>query len=256
MNNELTNISETPKKSIRLSKKDILYLAIIGALVVAVAVSLFFLMRDRNRGDDISYYDQKCNMFALENANLAHGQIVFIGDSITDGCALDNYYSALPCATYNRGIGGDTTAGVLARLKTSLFDVKPAKIVLMIGINDINGGVETATILDHYNEILTQIKKELPNTQVFCVSILPVNNVLESYTLVNVAKTTERILEINPEIEKLAVKHGYEFVNLFDEFADEGQRLYQELSPDGIHLNDAGYQKYSTLLIPHLKDTE
>ena len=236
----------------KFAKKQRIYVTVIIILSIALTVSTAFLFRAPKSGDEISYYDQKCNMFALENANLAHGQIVFIGDSITDGCALDNYYSALSPATYNRGIGGDNTEGVLNRLKISLFHIKPSKIVLMIGINDINGNVSNQKILENYDEILTQIKAELPDTQVFCVSILPINNDLESYTLINVDKTTERVLEINPEIKKLAEEHGYQFVDVFDEFADENRHLYKELSPDGIHLNDPGYQKYSGLLKPYL----
>ena len=239
-------------KKKKSTTKERVYLAVIIVLSVVVLAAAAYLVWDHFTEESVSYYQQKCDMFALENANLARGQIVFIGDSITDGCPLDVYYTGLPLATYNRGIGGDSTGGVLLRLQTSLFDIKPSKIVLMIGINDINGGAPNDVILHNYNAILSQIKQTLPDTEVYCVSILPVNTDLESYTTINVESSTARIQQINPEIEALAAKHGYTFVDLFDEFADENRQLYRELSNDGIHLNDAGYRKYSARLLPFL----
>ena len=58
----------------------------------------------------------------------------------------------------------------------------------------------------------------------------------------------------NPEIEKLATKYGYSFVDLFSDFADEDGYLKKELTPDGIHLNDKGYLKYSSHLLPLLQN--
>ena len=239
-------------KKKKSTKKERIYLAIIIVLSVVILAAAAYLVWAHITGDPIDYYQQKCDAFALENANFARGQIVFVGDSITDGCTLDVYYPGLPLATYNRGIGGDSTTGVLRRLQASLIDLQPSKIVLMIGINDINSGALTSTILSNYDSILAQIKKELPNTEVYCVSILPINTDLESYTLINVEKSTERIQKINPEIEKLATKYGYTFIDMFDEFADENHHLYRDLSGDGIHLNDAGYRKYSARLLPYL----
>ena len=62
---------------------------------------------------------------------------MFVGDSITDLYVLDDHYADLPQAVYNRGIGGDTTAGVLARLQVSVLDLQPDVVVLMIGTNDL-----------------------------------------------------------------------------------------------------------------------
>ena len=69
-----------------------------------------------------AYYNRKCLAYSVENANYSKEQIVFIGDSITDLYTLDSYYS-LTLATYNRGIGGDTTEGVLKRLDVSLSSI-------------------------------------------------------------------------------------------------------------------------------------
>ena len=238
---------------IKTHKKDFIYCCVIVLLAVAALV-LGVALASKKSAEEKSYYDKKCEVFAAENANFSRGQIVFIGDSITDGCALDTYYGALDLATYNRGIGGDTTAGVLKRLDSSLVALEPSKVVLLIGINDINGGVKKGEIIDNYDKILKKISESLPNSEVLCVSILPLNDDLESYTGISVAKSTETILAVNPEIEKLAEKYGYGFVDMFSVLADDENRLPKNLSPDGIHLSDAGYRKYSTVIKPMLCD--
>ena len=238
----------------KISKKDIIYLSVIVLLLAATITLSALLIREKNTLP--SYYDQKCDMFALENMNFSHGQIAFIGDSLTDGCALDHYYTDLPLAAYNRGIGGDTTAGVLERLKVSLFDIKPSKIVLLIGGNDVNGRRENADILKNYEEILKEISLNLPDTQVFCISILPMNKVVENYASIDVDRSMAAVKVLNPEIKSLAEKYGYEFVDLFSDFADSDGYLQIDLTPDGIHLNHEGYLKYSKIIEPLLSDAD
>ena len=232
-------------------KRDIVYLIFIILLTASTVVTSILLFTKKQEFNP-TYYEKKCAMFELENANFSHGQIVFIGDSITDGCALDNYYYDLPLATYNRGIGGDNTSGVLNRLKTSLFDIKPSKVVMMIGINDINGCMSKEKILNNYEKILTQISNNLPTAKVFCMSILPINKTLENYTPINVEQSTSIILQVNPEIEKLANRFNYTFVNLFPSFCNSNNLLKDNLTPDGIHLNNEGYIVYSNQLKPLL----
>ena len=232
----------------------IAYISVTVALALAVAVLSVLLYLAKNPTAD--YYNRKCEAFKLENANFAHGQTVFIGDSLTDGCALDVFYPDLSTAVYNRGIGGDSTAGVLKRLEFSLFDIKPSRIVLMIGINDINGMVSNSKILENYGKILSEIRTALPEAEVYCVSIMPVNKDLESYTNINAEKTNSRVLEINPEIEALVVSCGYHFINLHADFCDADGFLKKELSPDGIHLNHDGYTVYSAIIKSALTDQQ
>jgi hypothetical protein len=52
--------------------------------------------------------------------------LVFLGDSITQGFG-DDFHGAFPGAKLaNRGISGDTTRGMLVRLKEDVLDLSPA----------------------------------------------------------------------------------------------------------------------------------
>ena len=179
---------------------------------------------------------------------------MFIGDSITDLYPLDDYYAELELATYNRGISGDVTQGVLDRLEVSLFDLKPSKIVLLIGTNDINWSVDPSTLLENYERIVTTIRERLPQAELYCVSIIPQNEMLERYSAIDVDQTTPVIMAVNEQIRKLAQeRENITYVDLFSQLSDEGNRLIEAYSDDGLHLNQNGFAVWTNLIKPYLK---
>ena len=235
----------------RLSLKDIIYISSTVLLVGGLITTSVLLCIKKNTEQSQDYYDKKVAQFTMENGNFSKGQIVFIGDSITDLYHLDDYYQDLPLRTYNRGIGGDVTGMLLKRIQVSLYDLEPTKVVLMIGINDINGGVSTDTILENYDNILKGIKTALPSTKVYTMSILPINSDVPAYIDVN--KSTERILSINEEIKTLSANYSYQYMDLFSLVKDDKNHLKKEYSLDGIHLSEQGFVTWTNLIKPELK---
>ena len=78
-------------------------------------------------------YNKMINEF--KNAPLNFGDVVFLGNSITQGGG--DWSERLNYSNIsNRGIGGDVTDGVLARLEEITF-FKPKAVFLLIGINDL-----------------------------------------------------------------------------------------------------------------------
>ncbi len=199
-----------------------------------------------------SYYDIKCQSYSVENPNLLKGQIVFIGDSITDLYVLDDHYADLPLECYNRGINGDSTVGVLNRLKISLYDIEPSIVVLMIGTNDINAGLGVSDMMGRYAQIVDGIYTNLPGVELYCMSIIPQNSQLEEYTGIRIAYTTPKIMDANERIRQLADEKGATYLDLFPLVADENDHLIREYSDDGIHLNHAGLSVWTDLIKPYL----
>lgn len=248
----MTNLKENPFK---LTTTNIISAIVISVLAIAVIIlSIMLANRDffDTRTDMQKYYDNKCQSFLIQNANSAKGQIVFIGDSITDMYVLDDHYADLPLACYNRGIGGDTTSGVLNRLDVSVFDVEPSTVVLMIGTNDINGGLDEKGILERYSKIIDEIYSTLPDVKLYCMSIIPQNSQIEEYSTINLSDTTERILKINPKIRQIAEEKGAKYLDLFPLLADENNHLISEYSDDGLHLNYKGLSVWTALIKPYL----
>lgn len=237
----------------KLKCKDWIYVSTtIVLMAVIILVSILYITKPASGIDDWSYYDKKVQSFSTQNANLSSGQIVFIGDSITDLYPLDTYYSDLSLATYNRGIAGDVTQGVIDRLQVSLFDIAPQKIVLMIGINDINGGRSAEYIVGNYNIILSTIHEHLPSAQVYCMSILPMGNKITEYVQIDINARNEKVVQINTDIADLASVYSYEYVDLHSHVLDENNLLKSELTDDGIHLNASGFSIWTDVLKPRL----
>ena len=75
----------------------------------------------------------------------------------------------------NRGISGDICMGVYDRLD-AILKGKPAKIFLLIGINDVSRGTSADTIVNRIGMITQKIKQDSPKTKLYLQSVLPVTD--------------------------------------------------------------------------------
>ena len=117
-----------------------------------------------------TYYHQRASLFISIPAS--NKEIIFLGNSINDGAEWAELFNDIRIK--NRGISGDITAGIIHRLK-EVADRKPAKVFLMIGINDLGRGVSPDSVVKNILLINDYLQQESPNTQVYIESILPVN---------------------------------------------------------------------------------
>ncbi len=142
----------------------------------------------------------------------------------------------------NQGISGETSAGLLRRLKT-LDITQPETIFIMIGINDLIRGVDDKTLLNNYREIVRDLRWVHPNTQIVVQSILPHSAEKASWEgrdrLLGIPN--HRIRNLNRELEAIAIAEGALYLNLHPLFTNEKGQLRPELSTDGLHLNEKGY---------------
>ncbi|WP_343532694.1 GDSL-type esterase/lipase family protein [Pedobacter sp.] len=173
---------------------------------------------------------------------IAKKEYVFLGNSITAGTDWSKLLN-LPQAK-NRGISGDITFGVLERLQ-EVIDRKPAKVFILIGINDISRNIPDSLILKNYKKMISRIREGSKKTQIYFYTMLPVNASFEKFK--NHYGKDEHILYLNEEIRKLAAKN-VTIIDLYPHFLDEQNRLKAELTKDGLHLIPAGYQVWAEVL--------
>ncbi len=228
-------------------------LSVILILLLLTASTVFGFLYFTSRNHEKSYYDKKCESFFLQNANLSRGQTVFIGDSITDLYPLDDHYSGLPLATYNRGISGDTVEGLLRRIDVSAIELKPEKLVIMIGTNNINGENTDGDILGSYEKLLDTVKEKLPDTELYCISIIPQSSD-RGFSDEKIGIFTDQIKRLNRGIKSLCEERGGKYIDLFPLLADENDRLDKRYSDDGLHLNGEGFKVWTALLKPELAE--
>jgi hypothetical protein len=101
--------------------------------------------------------------------------VVFLGDSITDGWKLAEYFPGKPYI--NRGISGQTTPQMLIRMRPDVIAHKPKAIVILAGTNDIAGNTGPMTIemiTDNYASIAELAKAN--GIKVIFASVLPIHD--------------------------------------------------------------------------------
>ena len=205
----------------------------VGGIVAASIVLPRYIKDLKIKKLTEEYYYAKVASFEKENTELDDVDIVFLGDSLTDGCDLNKYYPEY--SSVNRGISGDTTDGLLNRLKVSAYDVEPTGVVLLIGVNDISRGVKPNDLSDNYEKIITSLKENLPDTIIVWCSMTALGG--------KSAKYNDTVIICNQKIKLLSEKHGCLFVDLFTPLCDvETREIKEEYTTDGTHLTDAGYQ--------------
>ena len=170
-------------------------------------------------------------------------EIVFLGNSITEGGEWQELSGRKN--VINRGISGDVTYGVLARLDEVLSS-KPQRIFLLIGINDMKRGIPPDTIAKTYARIVETIRRISPKTKLFLQSVLPVNESMLGAPYKKL--TNESIRRLNVHIRSIAASSGTTYVDLHPVLADEKGALKSEYTQDGIHLWPDAYIHWVELL--------
>jgi lysophospholipase L1-like esterase len=184
------------------------------------------------------HYQQKSDFYAHHLPSPE--DIVFVGDSITDGANWDELFPNI--ATKGRGINNDNCLGVLNRIHCTLMG-HPKAIFMLIGTNDLPffEYQNDRKILETYAEILKKCRKDSPETKVFVQSILPRK---KGYA--------RRIKQLNASLKDLTEQFGYTFIDLFDHFATPEGQLRDDLTNDHLHLMSAGYDVWVKVITPYI----
>lgn len=219
-------------------KKWLIRLSVLFNLLIVIAVAgLWWNSGALLRGFLEGGHERRVSFF--NSYAVQAGDIVFLGDSITAGGEWSEIFPDQ--ATRNRGIGGDITTGVLARLH-QVTAGKPAAIFLKIGTNDLTHGPrDREDSYLQYREILQRIQSESPGTTIYVQSLLP-----------RAMEYRQEVELYNQEIQKLAGGLQITYIDLYPHFLAEDGSIMDDLTNDELHLNGAGYQLWQQLISAHV----
>lgn len=213
-------------------------------LIIALVLTCTCHAQERKHS---TYYYQRATLF--ESLPTSSHDIIFLGNSITDGAEwaelLDDKH------VKNRGISGDTVLGVYDRLD-AILQGKPAKIFLLIGINDIGRGAPADTVVAHIGQVIRKIKADAPRTKLYLQSILPVTDHFQMFK-----GHTSRwavVPQVNAKLAELAKETGVTYIDLYTRFVDPATgKLNTAYSNDGLHLLGTGYLKWVEIVKPYVR---
>jgi platelet-activating factor acetylhydrolase IB subunit beta/gamma len=166
-------------------------------------------------------------------------QLVFLGDSLTrrweDNIDVWNkYFSAYHAANF--GVGGDCLENIKWRILHGELDgISPKILILLAGTNNLDKDSEE-TIVDGIREIAEIIQHKLKTTRIVLLGLLP-RNVNE--TGINYAR---KIGRINRQLDSLYANTGISFRDIGTDLINEHGTVSDTIMPDGLHLNNNGYE--------------
>lgn len=180
---------------------------------------------------------------------------VFIGDSITHYWDLPCFFKQEGPVLVNRGISGDVSRHVWQRFEADVIQLKPRFTIILIGVNNFkaldgwlpeNGDpvqqIAEAIVADV--RAMTRRAQEKGIVPVIC-SIAPTNRPDYAYDKLR----NEGIRTANAKLSLLSEEEAALFVDYHSQMAtEEGDRLREGLTDDGVHPHLLGYRVMARLL--------
>jgi lysophospholipase L1-like esterase len=147
----------------------------------------------------------------------------------------------------NRGFGGSQIIDLIENFDRVILKYYPKKIVIYSGDNDVEDGKSAEIVFGDFCTLYGMIRAKLPNTTIYYIAIKPSLNRWDKVLEMKKANTM-----IN---EFLNYKQHGAFVDIFSPMIGVNGKPYEKwFVEDGLHLNETGYQLWTEILAPFLKE--
>lgn len=203
--------------------------------------------------------EKKILRYREENKTVQYGQTVFAGSSLMEmfpiNKLLEEHNDSM--TVYNRGIGGFVSRELLEVIDVCAIDLKPSKIFINIGTNDLSDSrIPISELMENYDKIISEIEARLPETVIYLMAYYPVNYEAadENMKVCLKIRTNEEIRIANVEVKKLAERHNQRYININKNLMDEQCRLKAEYTIEGLHINEDGYRAIYDDIMAYVKE--
>ena len=201
----------------------------------------------------------KIRRYREENKTVKYGQTVFTGSSLMEMFPINKLLAEHNDGTiiYNRGIGGFVSRELLEVVDVCAIDLKPSKIFINIGTNDLSdSSIPISRLMENYNKIISEIEAQLPKAIIYLMAYYPVNYEAAAENMKECLKirNNEKIRTANDEVKRLAEKHGQRYIDINQKLMDEQGRLKAEYTLEGLHINEDGYRAIYDDIMVYVKE--
>jgi lysophospholipase L1-like esterase len=173
------------------------------------------------------------------------GGVLFVGSSSIR--LWDNLESQFEGArVIKRGFGGSRLSDCVRLLDRLVIKYRPRTVLLYAGDNDIAEGSSPEQILERVKAFANGVHARLPETRVSFISIKPSP---ARRALIDRARAANRL------VRDYAASHpGVDYVDVFTPMlAADGSPRRELYAQDALHLSDAGYALWRTLIRPFVR---
>lgn len=213
-------------------------------LILSIFIITFLLMEY-----SVAQDWAELNHFKIENDSLGlpalnEGRVLFMGNSITIGWINKRPDFFAGKSYVNRGISGQTTPQMLVRFRADVINLKPKVVIILAGTNDIAGNTGPSTIEMIADNIMSMAElAKSNNIKVILCSVLPVFD----YSWKPGLNPSGKIIALNKLIRDYSEENDIVYLDYFKQMVNEKNGLKDELTYDGVHPNEAGYDVMAPL---------
>ena len=220
-------------------------------LIATCALCLFAAGASRGQNySDMLYRDWAgLRAFAQVNRNLTvEPEVVFMGNSITEGWF--NYHpdffkkNNFAC----RGIGGQTSSEMLVRFRQDVIELRPRVVAILAGTNDIAMNNGYIALENTFQNIVSMCElAKFNGIKVLLCSVTPA----AYFNWRPQVEPAKIIPKLNKMLREYAeATEGVEWVDYFTPMVGEDKAMRAEYSPEGSHPNGEGYKVMERIVVP------
>lgn len=222
--------------------------AVCLAAAAAASMALASSPAPRAKGSaPVDRWEEAMAAFAAADLRKAppSGGVLFVGSSsIRLWDKLEEQFETVPVV--KRGFGGSRLSDCVKYLDRLVIKYRPRLVMVYAGDNDLAEGGTPQDILARFKAFTDGVHRRLPKTQIAFISIKPSP---ARRSLIDQARAANELVreyaDLHPRVD---------YVDVFTPMlsADGSPRL-ELFRKDSLHLNDAGYALWRTVMRPFVR---
>lgn len=235
-----------------MKKLDQIVLFIVFALLIGIIVLMTLMFVQKGR---ITFGRIVVKENVIEEKKVMSENIVFLGDSITEGYDLDKYFEKH--YHVQSGHSGDKTKDILNNMNERVYQYNPSKVFIMLGINNYVADDDSPEdVMNDIKKICEKIEERNPYTEIYIESIYPYSNVWKEEHdggARDEETVVKKIKETNKLLMKYAIEKDYKYIDLYSLLVDKDGKYDLKYTDDGLHPNEEGYKVVTAELLKYMK---
>lgn len=191
----------------------------------------------------VSPYDSRMNSLAKQYESAEKGGVLIMGSSTMDYWK-DWQTDIGGRLGYNVGIGGTIVEDWLYAYDKLVKPFDPSIIIIFLGGNNINNmghtGAYTRSLME---QLLNKMHEDFPNAEIYYIYSMAVPSCYKG------GKFNYEYGQFIDEMKELVANTQWlNGIDTFDDLTRDGEAKKELYRPDGIHLNDDGYDVFAEII--------
>ncbi|MDP8245277.1 MAG: SGNH/GDSL hydrolase family protein [Candidatus Hinthialibacter antarcticus] len=212
-------------------------------ILVALLVCMTAVAKDAY---DTTKWEKDISKFEKQDQenNIKNVDVLFLGSSSIRMWKIKKWFPELNAI--NRGFGGSQIEDSIYYFDRLVTPYQPKVIVFYAGDNDVGSGKSPQRVFNDFKTFIHLMKTKAPGSRLIYVAIKPS---IKRWNLIDEVRETNKMIH-----QYCVKKSNLEFFNIDPPMiGPDGHPRKEIFLEDGLHLNEDGYQLWSSMLYPKIE---